>query len=140
MVLKQRLKKNRKRGFTLVEVIVVLVILAILAAVAIPALTGYIDDANKKAVISQTRSAVVAAQTLVSNAYGEGADISNQTTLEDEIVTIGGIQRLSGDTSIVSIAAITLTGSAIQTIEVGTKSGKSGQYDIRKTPPYSVIN
>ena len=31
---------NRKRGFTLVELIVVLVILAILAALLIPALTG----------------------------------------------------------------------------------------------------
>lgn len=35
-------KKNSKRGFTLVELIVVLVILAILAALLISALTGYI--------------------------------------------------------------------------------------------------
>ena len=41
------LKKNRKKGFTLVELIVVLVILAILAALLIPALTGYIDKARK---------------------------------------------------------------------------------------------
>lgn len=33
-------KKNTKRGFTLVELIVVLVILAVLAALLIPALTG----------------------------------------------------------------------------------------------------
>lgn len=33
-------KKNTKRGFTLVELIVVLVILAILAALLIPALPG----------------------------------------------------------------------------------------------------
>ena len=39
--------KNKKRGFTLVELIVVLVILAILAALLIPALTGYIDKAKK---------------------------------------------------------------------------------------------
>lgn len=37
-------KKNTKRGFTLVELIVVLVILAILAALLIPALTGYIES------------------------------------------------------------------------------------------------
>ena len=41
--------KNKKRGFTLVELIVVLVILAILAALLIPALTGYIDKAKKAA-------------------------------------------------------------------------------------------
>lgn len=35
-------KKNTKRGFTLVELIVVLVILAVLAALLIPALTGMV--------------------------------------------------------------------------------------------------
>ena len=44
---KIRKLKDRK-GFTLVELIVVLVILAILAALLIPALTGYIDKANKE--------------------------------------------------------------------------------------------
>ena len=43
-------KKNTKRGFTLVELIVVLVILAVLAALLIPALTGYIDKARKRDV------------------------------------------------------------------------------------------
>ena len=41
-------KIKKKRGFTLVELIVVLVILAILAALLVPALTGYIDKAKKK--------------------------------------------------------------------------------------------
>ncbi len=48
-------KKNTKRGFTLVELIVVLVILAILAALLIPALTGYIDKARKSQVVAETR-------------------------------------------------------------------------------------
>lgn len=48
-------KKNSKRGFTLVELIVVLVILAILAALLIPALTGYIDKARKNQVVAETR-------------------------------------------------------------------------------------
>lgn len=39
---------KNKKGFTLVELIVVLVILAILAALLVPALTGYIDKANKE--------------------------------------------------------------------------------------------
>ncbi|MDR3052469.1 MAG: type II secretion system GspH family protein [Coriobacteriales bacterium] len=41
------LKKNGKKGFTLVELIVVIVILAILAAIAVPALTGWIDKAKQ---------------------------------------------------------------------------------------------
>ena len=63
-------KMKNKKGFTLVELIVVLVILAILAALLVPALTGYIDKANKEKVIATTRSVVVAAQTEVSEKYG----------------------------------------------------------------------
>ena len=66
---KIRKMKNQK-GFTLVELIVVLVILAILAALLVPALTGYIDKANKEKVIATTRMVVMAAQTEVSEKYG----------------------------------------------------------------------
>ena len=64
-------KLKDKKGFTLVELIVVLVILAILAALLVPALTGYIDKANNQAIIAKTRSLVMAAQTLESEAYGK---------------------------------------------------------------------
>lgn len=70
-------KLKEKKGFTLVELIVVLVILAILAALLIPALTGYIDKAKNKSVVAETRQAVMAAQTLVDEAYAKkeaGAD------------------------------------------------------------------
>ena len=66
-----KLKKNDKKGFTLVELIVVLVILAILAALLVPALTGYIDRAKDKAIIAETRQAVMATQTLVDEEYAK---------------------------------------------------------------------
>lgn len=64
-------KMKNKKGFTLVELIVVLVILAILAALLIPALTGYIDKANKEKVVAECRMVVMAAQTEASEAYGK---------------------------------------------------------------------
>ena len=70
MFLKMQNKRRAKGGFTLVELIVVLVILAILAALLIPALTGYIDKAKEKSITAETRSVVMAAQTLVDEAYG----------------------------------------------------------------------
>ena len=69
MISKIRTLKNKK-GFTLVELIVVLVILAILAALLIPALTGYIDQANKEKVVGETRMVAMAVQTEASEAYG----------------------------------------------------------------------
>lgn len=69
MIELQQKRRSKKGGFTLVELIVVLVILAILAALLIPALTGYIDKANEKKVIAETRMAVMAVQTMNSDYY-----------------------------------------------------------------------
>lgn len=69
----KRMKQDKKKGFTLVELIVVLVILAILAALLIPALTGYINKAREKQIIAETRQAVMAAQTLVDEEYTKKA-------------------------------------------------------------------
>jgi prepilin-type N-terminal cleavage/methylation domain-containing protein len=63
-IIKKQLKQ--KKGFTLVEVIVVLVILAILAAIGIPALTGYISDANDRALLSEARTVAMALQTTIT--------------------------------------------------------------------------
>ncbi len=68
------LRDNKKKGFTLVELIVVLVILAILAALLIPALTGYIDKAKEKQIVAETRQAVMAAQTIADEEYAKGTD------------------------------------------------------------------
>lgn len=69
--------KNKKKGFTLVELIVVLAILAILAAMLVPALTGYIDKANEKKILATARQYYVAAQTVVSEAYANDIEIES---------------------------------------------------------------
>ena len=67
----QRLKKAKenKKGFTLVELIVVLVILAILIALLVPSLTGYIDKARQKSILTEARNVQMAAQTYGSEQY-----------------------------------------------------------------------
>lgn len=74
-------KKNTKRGFTLVELIVVLVILAILAALLIPALTGYIDKARKSQVVAETRALTQAVQTEMSTVYALNDEFQRQKNI-----------------------------------------------------------
>ncbi len=106
---------KNKKGFTLVELIVVLVILAILAALLIPALTGYIDKANKEKVVAETRMIVMAVQTEASTYYGtkgstgaiaagtiankDGTANSPEKTMYDEIVKLAEVKSLTGTAS-----------------------------------------
>lgn len=50
------IKKNNKKGFTLVELIVVIAILAILALILVPAITGYVEKANKSKDYANARA------------------------------------------------------------------------------------
>lgn len=62
-------KKESKKGFTLVELIVVLVILAILAAITIPSMIGWINKARDKQAMLECRTYLMAAQTVATEVY-----------------------------------------------------------------------
>lgn len=68
----KKIRRNSKKGFTLVELIVVLVILAILAAMLVPALTGYIDRAKKEKDYQAASVVYAAAQAAITEGYGNG--------------------------------------------------------------------
>lgn len=94
--------KNKKKGFTLVEVIVVLVILAILAAIAIPALTGYISKAQEKAATSEARTVMVAVQTLASDQY-----VANPTATALQKKEASGYAAMNETEIVTAVKALT---------------------------------
>ena len=74
---------QRRRGFTLIELIVVLVILAILAAAGLPALSGYIKSARETTAISECSTVVRTAQAKAAEllAFGKLEDLPSKTCL-----------------------------------------------------------
>lgn len=61
------IKKNNKKGFTLVELIVVIAILAILALILVPAITKYVDGANKSKDQANARAIYSEAMLMIAN-------------------------------------------------------------------------
>ena len=142
---KIRKMKNQK-GFTLVELIVVLVILAILAALLVPALTGYIDKANKEKVIATTRMVVMAAQTEISEKYGLKASGELTGTKDFGVTGAKPLKKATGAENVNNDGKTTVnfvngvTGIEVYyntkgqvTAAVVTQSGFSCKYDANAT-------
>lgn len=128
--MKRKLKANKKKGFTLVELIVVLVILAILAALLIPALTGYIDKAKKKQIVAETRSCVMAAQTYAEEQYA--MDVKNMG-MTDKVMVDGtdtdfprAIETLA-DVDANTVTAVEVKGGKVESLQY-VKDGLTCEY------------
>ena len=50
------MKRNNKKGFTIVELVIVIAVIAILSAVLIPTFGNVIDEANKTAAQQEARN------------------------------------------------------------------------------------
>lgn len=149
-------KRNGKKGFTLVELIVVLVILAILAALLIPALTGYINKAKEKQITAETRQVVMASQTLVDEYFAEqvlGTSVSATITGSAGLGTGSSAVTLAKIAELAEVKAGNITSVSVGNVESGvvdevvyTRDGKictytktaadeAGAYEITNATP-----
>lgn len=142
-----REKKNNKKGFTLVELIVVLVILAILAAILVPALLGYIDRAKTSQYELEAKSVYMAAQAAASEAYASDETERNSADMKslfwddtaDELTSVGkevaataDVANLDSGASSLIVTSVTAEGASghdaytIKGMVIEFKSAKDG--------------
>ena len=121
------MRTRRKKGFTLVELIVVMAIMAILAAVAVPLTVTYIRRAQE--TVDSAYSADIASQ-----AYFVIADLSERNEVIDPVSVVNGLRKNYGDDFPYPIVAVapsakdhlnTLTASEIKAYSDSQWSGSA---------------
>ena len=112
-----------RRGFTLVELVVVLVIAGITASFAVPALTGYIDNAKEKQAVSEAQACVMTATRIAAQKYAEWQkNTTYQLAGGNELTSSAAFQPLVGCTGTTSNTPPAVTGGDVALTE------GSGQY------------
>jgi type IV pilus assembly protein PilA len=76
------MKRNNKKGFTIVELVIVIAVIAILAGVLIPTFSGVVKKAKENAALQEVKNAYTAAL---------AEDLSTSDTTDDTVYGKGVI-------------------------------------------------
>lgn len=136
-----------RRGFTLVELVVVLVIAGITASFAVPALTGYIDNAKEKQAVSETQACVETATRIAAQKYAlvQNASITGKSDGADALKSWAGDLKNEAPTVTGDIALTEGSGQYLLHVEsapTGSKTpdGLASQAGVSGTVQWMTCN
>lgn len=115
------MKKNiKKKGFTLIELIVVIAILGILAAVLIPRFAGFQDKAHRTQIVTDAKQIATAADSMI--AESSTGDLTGKTNTQ--VLTLAGVTLKAGDSLSLDVDSVTgkLAGGFTLTETLGGKT------------------
>jgi type IV pilus assembly protein PilA len=109
--------KFKKKGFTLIEVIVAVTIVVVLASLSVPKVTGYINKARNAKIINIGKQMYTA----VMWSYGEQGNTINETQINNTIAGIISLSSVPTVTKATDDRSVTITftsDSAVCTIVI----------------------
>jgi type IV pilus assembly protein PilA len=125
---KQKLKSNKKKGFTLIEVIIAVSIVVILASLSVPKVTGYIDKAKNAKILNSGKQIYTAAMW----SYSDQGNTFNKTKIFETINSTVGISGISETAININSTVITIpfsSDSVSCSVEISTSDNS---YTIKK--------
>jgi type IV pilus assembly protein PilA len=81
------MKKNNRKGFTIVELVIVIAVIAILAGVLIPTFSGIVEKAKKSAALQEAQNAYKEAYAIALSDDGKITTADNGTNGEGIVVS-----------------------------------------------------
>lgn len=121
------IRKDKKAGFTMVEIIAVLVIIGIMAAVAAPKFINMAAEARNKAALSGVSECMATLSTAYAREYLDKGSAPTTTEvladagLSEGNVTFGDVVvSLTDQTTGIDITTVSVSGTAVDTAETRT--------------------
>lgn len=91
-----KFKNNKRKGFTLIELVAVIAIISVLAAAFVPKISGYINEAKKVSVLNEAKSVVTAYESIAFSS----SSLSESSTIANVISNSGNLLKNSDITKI----------------------------------------